>query len=403
MAAMRLAGAFSPKVRRGLAGSREWCRQLEGAAADGRFRIHFHAASVGEFEQAKPLIDALRASDPGYCITASFFSPSGYEQQRGYAALDGACHLPRDRRGEMRAFLDRIAPDLIIVIRYDLWPEFLLEARRRGIPIVLACGVLRDGSARFYPLIRGFFRMLYALPALIHAVGEDDAAAFRRLVPGCEPEVSGDTRYDRVIARARAAADLPAFTPGLIAGRAVMVAGSTWPPDEELLKSVGERDDLLLVIVPHEPTPDHVGGLLRSFPGAVTLSQVEQERAPERACVIVIDRTGILSALYRIGAMAYVGGGFGDGVHSVLEPAAYGMPVFSGPGVDRSRDAAALRDAGGLVVVRSGNELAGHVARLIDDPGAREETGNHVRAFVESRTGATGRIIGSLARRGLLR
>lgn len=401
---MWLAGFFSPKARRGLKGSRQWRQQLAALqhATGDVFHIHFHAASVGEFEQAKPLIEGLRSEMRRYRITASFFSPSGYEQQGRYAALDAASYLPRDSRSEMSDFLDVIAPRLIVIIRYDLWPGLLVEARRRGIPVVLACGVLREDSSRFNPFARGFFRNLYALLSLIHAVGPADAGAFGRLVPEIEVETSGDTRYDRVMARAHAAADLPVFTTALIAGRTVLVAGSTWSADEELLIGLAQRNDLLLVLVPHEPTPEHVGALLKALPGSIPLSQLEGSDAPDHARVIVVDRTGILSALYRIGHLAYVGGGFGDGVHSVLEPAAYGIPVFCGPRIERSRDAEEMHAAGGLVVVRRADELALHVQRLIADDAAREEHGARVREFVEQRTGAAGRIIASLHGGGLI-
>ncbi|MEP7219017.1 MAG: glycosyltransferase N-terminal domain-containing protein, partial [Bacteroidota bacterium] len=204
------AGVASDKGRRGNAGRTGWREQLSDLRArePGEFAVHFHAASVGEFEQAKPLIEALRADGGKYRITASFFSPSGFEQQGGYPAIDGACYLPWDRPAEMRDFHDRIAADLVIVIRYDLWPEFLLEAARRGVPVALVCGVLRENSARFRPLLRDFFRDLYRHLSLICAVGEDDAVAFRRLVPDVPLAVAGDTRYDRVLARAAAVADV---------------------------------------------------------------------------------------------------------------------------------------------------------------------------------------------------
>lgn len=371
-------------------------------AGDSLCRVHFHAASVGEFEQAKPLIEALRASANRYLITASFFSPSGYEQQGGYSALDAACYLPPDRPAPMAAFFDLLHPDLVIVIRYDLWPEFMLQAERSGIPVVLACGVLREDSARFRAPFRGFFAKLYGMLTLIHAVGDDDRRAFALLAPAVPSETTGDTRYDRVFARARAAADLPAFTPGLIAGRLVLVAGSTWPPDEELLGEIASRDDLLLILVPHEPTREHVEGLLEAFPGGASLSAIERGEAGSAVRTVVVDRTGILSALYRIGDLAYVGGAFGEGVHSVLEPAAYGVPVLCGPGIGRSRDAEQMHREGALFVVRDRSELRERVRQLAEEPERREEMGRQVRAFVERRVGGSGRIIDSLRRRGLL-
>jgi 3-deoxy-D-manno-octulosonic-acid transferase len=391
------------KLARGVAGRRAWRDQLAGlAAGEGELRLHIHAASVGEFEQAKPLVEALRESGVPISVTASFFSPSGYEQQSRYEAIDAASYLPPDTPGEMNAWLDRIAPDLIIIIRYDLWPEFLRASRRRGVPVVLVCGVMREGSSRFRPLLRGFFGELYGMLSLIHAVGDEDARAFARLAPAVPVEVTGDTRYDRVVGRARAVADVAAFTPERIAGRVVLVAGSTWPPDEEALAPLAGRDDLLMVIVPHEPTPEHITSLLERFPGGVTLSAMERGEGPAVPRAVIVDRTGILSALYRVGDIAYVGGGFGVGVHSVLEPAAYGMPVIAGRGIERSRDASEMADLGALTATAEPREVAPAIERLIDDAESRRRLGEGARLFVEERIGATGRILGSLRRRGLL-
>lgn len=400
---MRGVAIGNPKIGRGIEGRRAWRDQLAGLDDRGdAFAIHIHAASVGEFEQAKPLIEMLRAGGGRYRITASFFSPSGYEQQSGYHGIDAACYLPFDTPGQIAPFLDRISPDLIIIIRYDLWPVFLHQATLRAVPVVLVCGVMRLGSARFRPGLRRAFGGLYGMLTAIFAVGEDDRRAFALLAPGVPAEAAGDTRYDRVVERARAAADVVAFTPELIAGRLVLVAGSTWPPDERGLAALAGREDLLLVLVPHEPTEAHVAALRASYPRSVTLAQIERGDAVGDASTIIVDRTGILSALYRVGDLAYVGGGFGEGVHSVLEPAAYGMPVVSGGRIGRSRDAEEMARRGALLPVGSPEEIAGAIAALLDDRSERERLGRLAAAFVEEHCGATARILGELRRRGLL-
>jgi 3-deoxy-D-manno-octulosonic-acid transferase len=401
---MRIASFWSDKVRRGLRGRNDWrgsVWRIRSARLD-EFSVHFHASSVGEFEQAKPIIEALRAEGVAYRITASFFSPSGFEQQGSYNLLDGVCYLPHDRQGEMSEFMNRLSPDLIIVIRYDLWLEFLRQARLRDIPVVMVCGVLRDDSSRMRFPVRSFFEGLYSQLTLIHAVTDEDRRAFTALVPSVPVEVSGDTRYDRVAMRARAAANFPVFTDVAIGGRAILVAGSTWPEDEALLEGLHGRDDLLLVIVPHEPTAGHVAALRDRFTGVRTLSELEAEGMDRSLTTVIVDRTGSLAALYRIGTIAYVGGAFGDGVHSVLEPASYGMPVISGPKVERSRDAVAMRDAGILMVVQSGDELSNVIDALLRDRQQLDDAGTAAGRFVEERTGATGRILGSLHSHGLL-
>jgi 3-deoxy-D-manno-octulosonic-acid transferase len=237
---------------------------------------------------------------------------------------------------------------------------------------------------------------------LIHAVSDDDRRGFYRLAPEVPVEVTGDTRYDRVIARARAAADLSIFAGSAVAGRHVLVAGSTWPDDEELLVGLHGRKDLLLVIVPHEPTPDHVASLIQRFPGARPLSALMKEGLDPSVTTVIVDSTGQLAALYRIGTIAYVGGGFGDGVHSVLEPASYGIPVISGPRIERSRDAVAMEHEKVLSVVRSAEELLEITESLLADRGALRTMGAAAQRFVDERTGATGRILDSLYARGML-
>jgi 3-deoxy-D-manno-octulosonic-acid transferase len=402
--ALRLAALRSAKIREGLRGRRLWRRQIERAIsgdAPGGFRLHVHAASVGEFEQAKPVIEAVRAQCPDARITASFFSPSGYAQQGAYESIDGACYLPPDRPGPMGAFLDVLRPDLILVVRYDLWPEMLLAARRRGVPVALICGVLRSDSARFNPFVRPFFRRLYGDLSLICSVGREDREAFESLAPGVPVDVCGDSRFDRVVGRAAAAPSIDGPIWSAVRRHPlVVVAGSTWPPDEEMLSVLNDDERIAVVIVPHEPTPDHVEAARRRFPGARAYSELEGE---EGGRFVILDRTGMLAGLYRLADLAYVGGGFGAGVHSVLEPAVFGIPVVCGPRIERSRDAEAMRRAGMLHVVGRPAELRAFVSTLVDDPERRRALGDATRSFVLERSGAVERIRSALRKHGLLR
>ncbi len=401
--AMRLGALWSGKIRRGLRGKGDWRRLARGIAPGeaGAFRVHVHAASVGEFEQAKPIIERLRSGNAPMRITASFFSPSGFEQQKSYPWIEGACYLPHDRQGEMSEFLNWFSPDLIIVVRYDLWFEFLRQARLRGIPTVLVCGVLRENSARFWPVARSFFRRLYGLLSEIHCVSEADRASFNRLVPEVPTYVTGDTRYDRVTDRAMNGPEPSRVISDAVRGRTVIVAGSTWPRDEELLECLRSERSAALVLVPHEPTAEHVALLRSQFPGSVTLSQLESDQL-HPAGPIVVDRVGLLLELYRLADIAYVGGGFGDGVHSVLEAAAYGVPVVCGPRVERSRDASEMAGTEALRIVHTRSELDETVRGLLRDERSRREAGAAAARFVHERTGAVERIILGLQRDGLL-
>lgn len=417
LTAVRIAALWSPKARLALRGRSDWRGPVSRIrrAAPGDFRIHFHAASVGEFEQAKPLIERLRAEENRYHITASFFSPSGFEGQKSYPLIDGACYIPHDRQGEMSEFMNRLTPDLIVVVRYDLWLEFMRQAELRRIPVVLICGVLRADSIRFFPGLRRFFSSLYGHLSLIHCVGPDDAEAFRRLVPDVPVHVSGDTRYDRVAGRLKRNESIAVNGQGRSGGndriaplrsiagdRTVLVAGSTWPEDERLLVALAHRRDLFVVLVPHEPSANAVGGLVDRFPGAMPLSGLAGREEDAEIRAVVVDRIGILAGLYVLADIAYVGGGFGSGVHSLLEPAAFGVPLLSGPRIERSRDAVALRDAGLLDVVTTGEELLRQVERLLDNGEERHRIAERTRSFVQERQGATELIVASLHRERLL-
>ncbi|MBC8145423.1 MAG: hypothetical protein H7X80_07545 [bacterium] len=412
--ASRVFATVNPKVRRGLDGRREHDAVVIASASeehdahdvamhDRTFAIHVHAASVGEFEQAKPIIEALRRESRRYRITASFFSPSGYEQQRNYSEIDSASYLPEDRPAHVRRFLDRISPDLVIIIRYDLWPEFVRATTERGVPCVLLCATLRANSPRMWPVARGFFGWLYGRLSLIACVVDSDRDAFQRLAPDVPIRVCGDTRYDRVVERATIGArSLEMISRQQFGDGLVVVAGSTWEPDEVLLASLANDDTIRLVIVPHEPAPSHIAALRQRFVKSILLSELRPGIAIPRGTSLIVDRTGVLLGLYALGDIAYVGGGFGAGVHSVLEPAAYGIPVLAGPGVDRSRDASALRDEGLLTIVATVEQCRDTVLSLKRDEEVRMALGARTGQFVRERAGATSRIIRLLREHSLI-
>ncbi|KXK57343.1 MAG: 3-Deoxy-D-manno-octulosonic-acid transferase [Chlorobi bacterium OLB7] len=298
------------------------------------------------------------------------------------------------------------------------WPR-PIAGRFRWCLRAACCMAVRRGCFRWFG---AFFRWLYGQLTLACVVGPEDERAFRQLAPTLAVRVAGDTRYDRVVARTQQ----PSATPVLAAhlpGSVTLIAGSTWPDDERLLAeaTAAEASRLQPILVPHEPTPQHLDPLRKQFPNAVLLSELEKieiggsefeesesgKSEPEGAATgkergVIVDRTGMLSGLYRQGEIAYVGGGFGAGVHSVLEPAAYGIPVICGPGIHRSRDAVAMEKAGALIVVADAASLRQTLLRLLDNPEERNRLGTAARQFVEERANATERIISTLLEKGLL-
>ncbi len=410
-AAFRVVAAIAPllafgdgKLARGLRGRRGAVSRFEAWAAASRDRARplawFHAPSVGEGLQARAVIEALRESNPEAQIVYTYFSPSAVP----FAArtpVDFADYLPLDLPGPVARLFDALAPDVVAFTKTEVWPNVTREAARRGIPVLLLSATLPESSSR----LRGRARMLltpaHRRLAHVGAISAEDGLRFRSLgVPPERISVMGDARFDQVARRARQ----PFADPTLIQSidepdRITIVAGSTWPADEDRLIAAFASADVRrggprLVLVPHEPNEAHLTRLADRL-GAAGLAfarLTDAEGLAARPPVIVIDRVGILGDLYRLADIAYVGGGFGSaGLHSVLEPAAFGAPVLFGPNHGNAREAAELVAAGAALAVSDQAALAGALARWIDYPDARVRAGDGARAFIDAGLGAARR------------
>jgi len=391
-------GRFSPKLAATLAWRRE-SGGIAGIRPKARPRIWMHAASAGELEQARPLLAEIRRRWPGAALLLTLSSASARKGAEELSGADLAFPLPADTPGRMTALLDSFRPDRILVVKWDLWPNLLMEARRRRVPVHLVGAVLAEESGRSRAPGRWLYRSLHAMLCGVAAASEADAAAFLRM--GLAQErlaVTGDTRFDRVIARrderrthALSGADHPR--------ESCLVAGSTWPAEEAFLLEVyprilGDHPKARLLIVPHEP-------------GEKALARLEAEAAEKElpaarlsgladlpaGRVVLADKMGQLAELYRLGSLALVGGGFGSGVHSVLEAAAHGLPVLMGPRVERAAEARALVAAGAGRIIRDAGELESAWRRHLSDPRGREEAALRAREFVESGAGAAVRSL----------
>ncbi len=389
------------KVRRGLRGRRTVVRNLEAflASRGSGPRLWVHASSMGEFEQAKPIIEALKTERPDLIVIATFFSPSGYENSLRYPHADHVTYIPFDTRRNARAFLDVLQPDLAALIRYDLWPNHLWECSARGIPIVLTNATLRADSRRRTPGLRSFHRAVFNTMESILTVSADDAANFASFYLS-RPTIDaiGDTRYDRVASRARAARSRRLLDATVTDNRHVLIAGSSWSEDEEVLLPVllalRRRDpSLLAIIVPHEPTEAHLETLEYKLRGRAASIRFSYMNAWNGEPFILVDSIGILLSLYAHADVAFVGGGFKSNVHNTLEPAAYGIPVVYGPKIGNSREARELSDAGGGFIVRSRRDLYRTLRTLFSGEEPRLRAGSLAGDFVHSRAGATARIV----------
>lgn len=398
---LQLLGLFKAKVRRGIRGRQGLFEQLRhhvAGLAPGK-RVWFHASSLGEFEQAKPIIAELKQRFPTVRIVASFFSPSGYEHSKRYPLADVITYLPFDTPGNARRFLDLVRPDAAVMVRYDVWPNHAWELRRRHIPSMIANATMRRQTARRLPLARSFHHHVYDAIDEILTVSATDAEAFRFFkVKHPTIEVIGDTRYDQVSTRSVDARKRHLLPRGVIDGKKVLVVGSSWPEDEEVVLPafLEVRETLpntLLVIVPHEPTIDHIEDLeqqLAASARSIRFSALNEYRGEE---VIIVDSIGILLILYAYADIAYVGGSFRQGIHNVLEAAVFGVPVLFGPRHRNSQEPLMLVDGGGAFVINDGGELCRTLCHLLENDVARKCAGEKAAKFVQSHVGATERFL----------
>lgn len=356
-----------------------------------------HAPSVGEGLQARPVLELVRSRLPHVQLAYTFFSPSAEPFARGLA-VDFADYLPFDTVGGAHAALDALQPTALVYAKLDVWPLLTAEAHRRGVRLGLVSGTVAPGSSRRGGVARALLRPAYSALDAVGAVGDDDA---ERLVSlGVRREavrVTGDTRYDQVALRARRVDPASPILAPLQAARPTLVAGSTWPADEAVLLPAWEAvrravPQARLIIAPHEPTPAHLAPIEAwGESRGIAIARLGSE-AQSQAEVVLVDRVGVLGDLYALATAAFVGGGFhAAGLHSVLEPAAFGAPVAFGPRVTNARDAGLLLAARGAATVRDVRELAEVLQQWLGTGGEGRATGAKAKALVDDGEGAAER------------
>lgn len=402
-----LAGRFNQKIARGLAARVGVLDRLGAWAATQRDvdrpLVWVHAPSVGEGLQAKPVLESLRAERPEWQLLYTHFSPSA-ERLASHLPVDMHDYLPLDRPHDVRQALEAVKPTALIFSKLDVWPELTLGAARAGVRLGLISATVAPGSSRLRWPARAWAAPAYAALDRVGAISEDDAERLVALGTRAERiSVTGDTRYDSVAERAERIDRGREPFARLAAGNApfTIVAGSTWPPDEAVLLPA-LADALLqvpgarLVLAPHEPYPDHLAGIAQQaralgLPRPTRLSQLEHA---EPGPVVVVDRVGVLADLYALADVAYVGGGYHRaGLHSVLEPAVFGVPVVVGPEWRNSRDAELLLERGGAVALPADGRRSLHAQWLVwhHDAAARRRAGAAARSVVLAGRGASER------------
>lgn len=391
-----LAGLFKPKARQIVQGRRESIERIRRVRQPNSPLLWVHASSLGEFEQGRPIIEAWRVAHPSYQIIQSFFSPSGYTVRHSYAGADAVVYLPTDSTASVRAYLDALRPDIAIFVKYDLWPTMLSELKARQIPTYLISALFQQGQIYFRPWGVWYLSLLKSLR---HIYVQDESSRQLLSAHGVhQVSVVGDTRFDRVCGIAQDSAPIPAVEALRAGAKHLVIAGSSWPADETLLlEYFHQRSDLKLVIAPHEVDKDHVEQLCAQIQRPyLRYSQLRGGKDLGAIDCLVIDTIGLLSSVYRYADVAYIGGGFGRGIHNTLEAAVWGVPLLFGPNYSRFKEARDLVALGAAYPTPSMDVLRTALDQWLEHPDARTKAGQSARDYVHQGRGATERIITDL-------
>ncbi|MEG8946551.1 3-deoxy-D-manno-octulosonic acid transferase [Rosettibacter firmus] len=359
--------------------------------------IWFHSSSMGEFEQAKPIIEKIK-SEKDVNIVVSFFSPSGYRNSLNYPHADIITYLPFDKLSLTKKFLDILKPSIAIFMRYDIWPNMIWQLEQKNIPYFIVDATMRSNSKRTLPIIKNFHKQLYQSAAKILTVSENDAKNF--LSFGINKNIVkavGDTRYDRVYQKSLQAKEKNLFKEEIFKNKKVLILGSTWESDEEVLfpainKLLKYNKDIIVIIVPHEPTEIHLEKIENYFSEKQRTIRFSLMNNYNDENIIIVDSIGILLTLYKYADVAYVGGSFKQ-IHNVLEPAVYGIPVIYGPKYENSQEAIKLKEIGGGIVIQNKKEAYKTLRKLFSDESYRKSIGLICINYVKNNIGATESII----------
>ena len=403
----RIAGLFHSKIRVGIRGRtflfRDLIEQLGHLPDDGP-RVWFHISSYGEFEQAKPVLSALKQNHAQVSIIVSVFSPSAHENIKHFPAVDLITYLPFDSYGNAKRFIESIKPDVALIVRHDIWPNHVWRAQKCGVPLILFDASLRPDTSRLFAILRSFNRAIYNSFDDILATTPEDANRLNRIYTRKKPSQSiGDTKYDQAHTRSLDTQRLEKhFELTAFGGRRVFIAAQTHPSDEKHVfpafkKLLKEIDDLVMILVPHEPSAENVAGYENEFNAehisTLRLSEYAKGQSNRDFNVLIIDSIGLLANLFRFAHVAFVGGSYRPGVHNVLEPAVYGIPILFGPRIEVSSEAQELERRKGGHIVENTDEIYKKLQTYFTDETERKRVGDIAKKLVMENVGATEKVV----------
>ncbi len=392
--AILFAAIFNGKARQWVQGRIGWKTHIKNALRPGESRILFHCASLGEFEQGKPVLEAIRKNYPQYKIVLTFFSPSGYEIRKNDALADYVFYLPLDGPFNSKKFIELVNPVMTFFVKYDFWHFYLKELKNRKTPIYFVSSIFRPTQIFFQPLMSFFDKMLRRVTHFFVQHQSSLELLYNRGIP--QVSVTGDTRFDRVYQNSLQLNPIPEIE--IFKGNSkLLVAGSTWSADEKLLAGLSDtiKNECKLIIVPHEISENKIEGLLKKM-GKKAVRYSQWDKKNQRYEVLIIDNVGMLSAIYKHADFAYIGGGFGKGIHNILEAAVFGIPVFFGPNYKKFREANELIHWKTAFSIRNEQELINKFTDLMNDEARLQKIKEVNERYINNNKGSTELIISFL-------
>lgn len=399
----RIGFIFNIKIRKGVKGRKYLFSQLiDELNGNTKIKVWFHVSSYGEFEQAKPVLLKLKEKNPDIYIIVTFFSPSAYEHIKATPPVDYICYLPFDSLINARRFISIINPQLAVIVRHDIWPNFLWTLSNNNIPTILIDASLPEKSSRFWPLIRNFNKKLFNHFSEILTISKDENKRFEVFITDkSRLIVTGDTKFDQVYYRTLETEKIKSLlNHSFLLENPIWVIGSSWPSDEKYIipaykKIIKKNTNLILIIAPHETAEDRIKELENHLEkeniSSIRLSELKNESNNFQA--LIVDRIGILANIYRLGEFAFVGGSMELKVHNVLEPAAHGIPVLFGPRITTQAEALELKNGNGAILVSSTDEIFKKVSMLLKSKEEATRIGNNAKQFVLKFIGAADKTV----------
>ena len=415
--ATKIAAPFNDKAKLFCKGRKGLLARIVQTVKSDAPIVWFHASSVGEFEQARPIIEWYKANAPQYKILLTFFSPSGYELRKNYDLADWVFYLPIDTASNARRFVEAVKPKKAIFIKYEFWYNYLTALKRFGTEVYIVSAIFRSNQP-FFKWYGSLFRKMLGTYEHLFVQDENSAALLAGVGVKENVTISGDTRFDRVYKITQSSKNLPLVDAFVkvpqSANNLILVAGSSWPPDEALIARILENfSKIRLVVAPHEIGKDHIAAIERTFsiynPVRYTqlnerfVNSAEGSEEREAICkqlsgsrVLVIDCIGILSSVYKYGHVAYIGGGFGVGIHNILEAATYGMPIIFGPNYKKFKEAKDLISLGGATSIENCSDLYDITNKFVNNRSVITEKGAICKKYVMSNIGATQKVVSTI-------